>query len=107
MTIVSIEARAAEFLSMHKHDLARVLAKAEAELKLAGHNVEALFEDAQPAEMVEVSPAAPVEKLDLETLEPIPQPPPIDNDHVAEGAEPFAPDVIEGADAAPAEDAPQ
>ena len=33
--------------------------------------------------------------------------PPIDNDHVEPGAEQFAPDVIEGADAAPAADAPQ
>jgi hypothetical protein len=89
MTIVSIEARAAEFLSMHKHDLARALAKAEAELKLAGHNVEALFEDAQPAEMVEVPPPAPVETIDLETLEPV------------------ANAAVEGADAAPAEGEPQ
>src|SRR3982750_2303950 len=117
MSIASIEARAAALMCMHKEELTRALAHFEF---LAGHLCDEVedkvkqllgFDEPAPAieqgtdpEIIDV-PAASTEPetLDEHGQWAAPQPP-IDNDHVELGAEQFASDVIEGADASPAAD---
>jgi hypothetical protein len=105
MSIESIEVRTHELMSMQKIELARALAEREdASIvytkPVFAHSVSHAMEQGADPEIIDV-PAASAEP---ELLELIPEQPPIDNDHVAGGAEQFPSDVIEGADAAPADE---
>lgn len=103
MSAESIEARTHELMSMQKVELARALATLEVEAYATHDAVKAVFAHSEPApvmeqgtdpEIIDVAPASLVPEV-------------LDPEEAAKNTggtpEQFASDVIEGADAAPAE----
>lgn len=88
MSIATIEARAIEFMGKHKGDLAALLAKAEAKLIELGHDVTEMFGEA-PAPAMEQGTDPVIIDVAPASTEP----------------EDFDPDVIEGTDATPVDNA--
>lgn len=63
---MTIDSRIQDFMSLHKGDLSRFLAKAEAKLIELGHDVESIFADEPaPAPMTEPVELGPIlDKID-------------------------------------------
>lgn len=125
MTNDSIEARIIELMGQHKEQLARGVATFE---HVTGRTIDDAITHADAGSTEECQPQMHQAETQLGNIaqeatdeeeaaknsggtpeqspavDTIPPQPPIDNEHVAPGAEQFSPDVIEGAAAAPVND---